>query len=38
VDIGSKIEIPKKTDDKGWKKLTKLIAETKYFSVCECGC
>lgn len=38
IDIGSKIKVPKKTDVKGWKKLEKIISQTKYFSVCQCGC
>ena len=36
VDIGSKIEVPKKTDKKGWEKLQDLILKTEYFSVCQC--
>lgn len=38
TDIGSKIEVPKKSDLKGWKKLEKIIATTTYFAVCQCGC
>jgi hypothetical protein len=38
IDIGSKVEVPKKRDKKGWERLAKLIATTKYFSVCQCGC
>lgn len=35
VDIGSKIEVPKKSDLKGWKKLKNTIATTKYFASME---
>lgn len=37
IDIGSKIEVPKKSDLKGWKKMERIIATTTYFSVCQCG-
>jgi len=36
IDIGSKIEIPKKRDKKGWNKLNELIQTNEYFSVCQC--
>lgn len=35
-DIGSKIEVPKKRDKKGWTKIQVLINTTEYFSVCQC--
>ncbi len=37
IDIGSKIEVPKKSNIQEWKKLKKIISATKYFSVCQCG-
>lgn len=37
IDIGSKIEVPKKNNLRAWSRLAKLISETKYFSVCQCG-